>query len=37
MKIAASAKQVFYRLADDNVTVCAKGIEAMFGGDAGAA
>jgi DNA-binding transcriptional ArsR family regulator len=30
-----AAKQVFYRLADDNVTLCVRAIEAMFGdGDA---
>ncbi|QBM75983.1 ArsR family transcriptional regulator [Sphingomonas sp. AAP5] len=26
-----AAKQVFYRLADDDVTVCVRAIEAMFG------
>jgi DNA-binding transcriptional ArsR family regulator len=32
-----ASKQVYYRLADDNVLVCVKGIEAMFSGNADAA
>lgn len=28
-----SSKQIYYRLADDNVAVCVRGIEAMFGSD----
>ena len=37
VKTRREAKQVYYRLADDNVTVCVKGIEAMFGGSRDAA
>jgi DNA-binding transcriptional ArsR family regulator len=32
VKTRREAKQVYYRLADDNVAACARGIEAMFGG-----
>lgn len=37
VKTRREAKQVFYRLADENVRVCVKGIEAMFGGSRSAA
>lgn len=37
VKTRREAKQVFYRLADENVRVCVKGIEAMFGGSKSAA
>jgi DNA-binding transcriptional ArsR family regulator len=37
VKTRREAKQVYYRLADDNVVVCVKGIEAMFGGSRDAA
>lgn len=37
VKTRRASKQVFYRLADENVVVCVKGIEAMFGGSADAA
>lgn len=37
VKTRREAKQVFYRLADENVRVCAKTIEAMFGGSRSAA
>jgi len=33
VKTRRASKQVYYRLADENVMVCVKGIEAMFGGD----
>ena len=32
VKTRREAKQVYYRLADENVTTCVRGIEAMFGG-----
>lgn len=32
VKTRREAKKVFYRLADDNVLACVRGIEAMFGG-----
>jgi len=32
VKTRREAKQVYYRLADENVCICVKGIEAMFGG-----
>lgn len=32
VKTRREAKQVYYRLADDNVRTCVRGIEAMFGG-----
>lgn len=32
VKTRREAKQVYYRLADENVMVCVRGIEAMFGG-----
>lgn len=34
VKTRREAKQVYYRLADENVATCVKGIEAMFGGSA---
>ena len=34
VKTRRSAKLVYYRLADVNVRVCVRSIEAMFGGDA---
>jgi DNA-binding transcriptional ArsR family regulator len=37
VKTRRASKQVYYRLADENVMVCVKGIEAMFGGDGNAA
>ena len=37
VKARREAKQVYYRLADDNVATCVRGIEAMFGGSADAA
>ena len=37
VKTRREAKQVYYRLADENVTTCVKGIEAMFGGSGDAA
>ena len=37
VKTRRASKLVYYRLADDNVMVCVKGIEAMFGGDASTA
>ena len=37
VKTRRASKQVYYRLADENVQVCVKGIEAMFGGSADAA
>lgn len=37
VKTRREARQVHYRLADDNVTICVKGIEAMFGGNGDAA
>ena len=37
VKTRRASKQVYYRLADENVMVCVKGIEAMFGGSADAA
>lgn len=37
VKTRRASKQVYYRLADENVLVCVKGIEAMFGGSADAA
>ncbi len=37
VKTRREAKQIYYRLADDNVMVCVKGIEAMFGGSRDAA
>lgn len=37
VKTRREAKQVYYRLADENVTVCVRGIEAMFGGNPDAA
>lgn len=37
VKTRREAKLVFYRLADENVRVCVKGIEAMFGGSGDAA
>lgn len=33
VKTRRASKLVYYRLADDNVMVCVRGIEAMFGGD----
>ena len=33
VKTRRASKQVYYRLADDNVMTCVRGIEAMFGGD----
>lgn len=32
VKTRREAKQVYYRLADENVATCVRGIEAMFGG-----
>ena len=32
VKTRREAKQVYYRLADENVQICVRGIEAMFGG-----
>lgn len=37
VKTRRASKQVYYRLADENVMVCVKGIEAMFGGDGNSA
>lgn len=37
VKTRRASKQVHYRLADDNVMTCVRGIEAMFGGDPTAA
>jgi DNA-binding transcriptional ArsR family regulator len=37
VKTRRASKQIYYRLADENVMVCVKGIEAMFGGDGNAA
>jgi len=37
VKTRRASKQVYYRLADEKVLVCVKGIEAMFGGDGDAA
>jgi len=37
VKTRRASKLVYYRLADENVMVCVKGIEAMFGGNASAA
>jgi DNA-binding transcriptional ArsR family regulator len=37
VKARREARQVYYRLADENVRVCVKGIEAMFGGSGDAA
>lgn len=37
VKTRRASKQVYYRLANENVEVCVKGIEAMFGGDGNAA
>lgn len=37
VKTRRASKQVYYRLANENVQVCVKGIEAMFGGSADAA
>jgi DNA-binding transcriptional ArsR family regulator len=37
VKTRREAKQVYYRLADENVRICVKGIEAMFGGSGDAA
>ncbi|WP_396594504.1 ArsR/SmtB family transcription factor [Brevundimonas sp. R86498] len=31
------AKQIYYRLADENVMICVRGLEAMFGGTGSAA
>lgn len=36
VKTRRASKLVYYRLADENVKVCVKGIEAMFGGNASA-
>ena len=33
VKTRREAKQVYYRLADENVVTCVRGIEAMFGGN----
>jgi DNA-binding transcriptional ArsR family regulator len=33
VKTRRASKLVYYRLADENVMVCVRGIEAMFGGD----
>lgn len=33
VKTRREAKQVYYRLADENVATCVRGIEAMFGGN----
>jgi DNA-binding transcriptional ArsR family regulator len=33
VKTRKASKQVYYRLADENVTLCVRGIEAMFGGN----
>ena len=33
VKTRRASKLVYYRLADDSVTACVRGIEAMFGGD----
>ena len=33
VKTRRASKRIFYRLADDNVMTCVRGIEAMFGGD----
>jgi len=37
VKTRREAKQVYYRLADDNVSICVRSIEAMFGGAPSAA
>ena len=37
VKTRRASKLVYYRLADENVMVCVRGIEAMFGGNANAA
>lgn len=37
VKTRRASKLVYYRLAGDDVRVCVKGIEAMFGGDANTA
>lgn len=37
VKTRREAKQVYYRLADENVATCVRGIEAMFGGSQDAA
>ncbi len=37
VKTRREAKQVYYRLADENVATCVRGIEAMFGGNSNAA
>ncbi|MCA1198825.1 metalloregulator ArsR/SmtB family transcription factor [Sphingomonas sp. R647] len=34
VKTRRVSKQVHYRLADENVVICVRGIEAMFGGNA---
>lgn len=33
VKTRREAKQVFYRLADESVQICVRGLEAMFGGN----
>jgi DNA-binding transcriptional ArsR family regulator len=33
VKTRRASRLVYYRLADDNVMICVRGIEAMFGGD----
>ncbi len=33
VKTRRASKQVYYRLADNSVVICVKGIEAMFGGN----
>lgn len=37
VKTRREVKQVYYRLADENVLTCVRGIEAMFGGNRNAA
>lgn len=37
VKTRRESKQVYYRLADENVVTCVRGIEAMFGGNSNTA